>query len=60
MVLMQIHSRAYFALSRFRRKRKETDVLGYQFIGNRRDAARKFTFVDLALFVLCDAKLDKA
>lgn len=25
-----------------------------------RDAASKFTFVDLALFVLRDAKLDKA
>ena len=36
-------ARAYFALSRFRRKRRETDVLGYQFIGSRRDAAGKFT-----------------
>lgn len=49
--------RAYFALSRWESER-ENDVLGYQFISG--NAARKFTFVDVALFVLRDAKLDKA
>lgn len=42
------------ALSRFRRKWRETDVSGYQFIAMRQESSH------LALFVLYDAKLDKA
>lgn len=53
--------RAYFALFSLKSERAN-NVSRYRFISRnaRRDAARKFTFVDVALFVLRDAKLDKA